>query len=171
MVLPYINMNLPWVYTCSQSWPPLPPLSPYHPSGSSQCISPRHPVSCIEPGLAIHSYMILYMFESLHKVTGDMAHSQKGPGWLERIVFESWLCHFQFVTLCLFHPLNLSFLICRMGLVIPFYLPGVFLMINGQCEHSAWFSKTGGDSYGYCHLAVKSQLCCHALQFSKFPLW
>ena len=29
-----------------------PPPSPYHPSGSSQCTSPRHPVSCIEPGLA-----------------------------------------------------------------------------------------------------------------------
>ena len=28
-----------------------PPPSPYHPSGSSQCTSPKHPVSCIEPGL------------------------------------------------------------------------------------------------------------------------
>ena len=32
---------------------PLPPPSPYHSSGSSQCTSPKHPVSCIEPGLAI----------------------------------------------------------------------------------------------------------------------
>ena len=31
-----------------------PPPSPYHPSGSSQCTSPKHPVSCIEPGLATH---------------------------------------------------------------------------------------------------------------------
>ena len=31
-----------------------PPPSPHHPSGSSQCTSPEHPVSCIEPGLAIH---------------------------------------------------------------------------------------------------------------------
>ena len=29
-----------------------PPPSPYHPSGSSQRTSPKHPVSCIEPGLA-----------------------------------------------------------------------------------------------------------------------
>ena len=29
-----------------------PPPSPYHPSGSSQCTSPKHPVLCIEPGLA-----------------------------------------------------------------------------------------------------------------------
>ena len=53
MVLPYNNMNLPRVYTCSQSWTPLPPRSLYHPSGSSQCTSPKHPVSCIKPGLAI----------------------------------------------------------------------------------------------------------------------
>ena len=33
---------------------PLSPPSPSHPSGSSQCTSPEHPVSCIEPGLAIH---------------------------------------------------------------------------------------------------------------------
>ena len=32
--LPYINMNPPWVYTCSPSWTPLPSPSPYHPSGS-----------------------------------------------------------------------------------------------------------------------------------------
>ena len=32
---------------------PLPTPSPSHPSGSSQCTSPKDPVSCIEPGLAI----------------------------------------------------------------------------------------------------------------------
>ena len=31
-----------------------PPPSPSHASGSSQCTSPENPVSCIEPGLAIH---------------------------------------------------------------------------------------------------------------------
>ena len=29
----------------------LSPPSPYHPSGSSQCTSPKHPALCIEPGL------------------------------------------------------------------------------------------------------------------------
>ena len=61
MVLPYINMNLPRVYTCSQSWTPLPPFSPYHPSGSSQCTSPKLPVSCIEPGLVIH-----FLYDIVH---------------------------------------------------------------------------------------------------------
>ena len=29
LVLPYFSLNPPWVYMCSQSWTPLPPLSPY----------------------------------------------------------------------------------------------------------------------------------------------
>ena len=54
-------MNPPWVYMCSPSWTPLPPPSPSHPSGSSQCTSPRNPVSCIEPGLAIH-----FTYDNIH---------------------------------------------------------------------------------------------------------
>ena len=52
LVLPNIKMNLTQVHMCSPSWTLLPPPSPYRPSGSSQCTSPKHPVSCIEPGLA-----------------------------------------------------------------------------------------------------------------------
>ena len=51
LVLPYINMNPPQVYTCSPSWTPLPPPSPY----------PKHLVSCIEPGLAIH-----FIYDIIH---------------------------------------------------------------------------------------------------------
>ena len=52
-------MNLPWVYTCSPSWSPLPPPSPYHPSGSSQCTSPKHPVLNLDWWFV--SYTILYV--------------------------------------------------------------------------------------------------------------
>ena len=41
--------------------PLLPPPSPYHPSGSSQCTSPKLPVSCIEPGLVIH-----FLYDIIH---------------------------------------------------------------------------------------------------------
>ena len=40
---------------------PLPPPSPYHPSGSSQCTSPKYPLSCIEPGLAIR-----FIYDIIH---------------------------------------------------------------------------------------------------------
>ena len=59
--MPYIDLNLPWVYTCSPSWTPLPPPYSSHPSGSSQCTSPEHPVSCIEPGLAIRFTYIIHV--------------------------------------------------------------------------------------------------------------
>ena len=37
------------------------PPSLYHPSGSSQCTSPKHPVSCIEPGLVIR-----FIYDIIH---------------------------------------------------------------------------------------------------------
>ena len=40
---------------------PFPPPSLSHPSGSSQCTSPEHPVSCIEPGLAI-----CFTYDNIH---------------------------------------------------------------------------------------------------------
>ena len=40
---------------------PLPPPSPFHPSGSSQCTSPKLPVSCTEPGLAI-----CFLYDIIH---------------------------------------------------------------------------------------------------------
>ena len=70
LVLPYINMHPPWVYMCSPSWTPLPPPSPYHSSGSSQCTSPKLPVSCIEPGLAIRFlYDITEYYSAIKKNT------------------------------------------------------------------------------------------------------
>ena len=40
---------------------PLPPPSPSHPSGSSQCTSPEHPVSCLEPGLETY-----FTYDNIH---------------------------------------------------------------------------------------------------------
>ena len=54
-------MNQPRVYTWSPSWAPLPPCSPSHPSGSSQCTGTEHLVSCIEPGLAV-----CFTYDNIH---------------------------------------------------------------------------------------------------------
>ena len=61
MVLPYSDTNPAWAYMCSPSWTPFPLLSPSHPSRSSQCTSPEHPVSCIKPGLAIN-----FIYDIIH---------------------------------------------------------------------------------------------------------
>ena len=60
LVLPNIKMNPSQVYMCSPSWTLLPPPSPYHPSGSSQCTSPKHPVPIlkISPGCLLEGLML-----------------------------------------------------------------------------------------------------------------
>ena len=54
-----------WIrHGCTRALHPehsLPPPTPYQPSGSSQCSSPKHPVSCMEPGLAIH-----FIYDIIH---------------------------------------------------------------------------------------------------------
>ena len=108
LVLPYINMNLPRVYTCSQSWTPLPPPSPYHPSGSYQCTSPKHPVSCIRPGLVIHFICELRELvvdrEALCAVICGVAKSRTQlSDWSDLI----WLYMFQCHSPKSSHPLSL----------------------------------------------------------------
>jgi len=58
LVLPYITMNPPRVYTCSPSWSPLPRPSLYHPSGSSQCTAPSilYPASNLDWRLVLIWY-------------------------------------------------------------------------------------------------------------------
>ena len=98
LVLPYIDMNPPWVYMSSQSWTPLPPVSPYHLSGSSQCTSPKHPASNLDWRFV--SYMIVYMFQ---------CHSPKSSQPLRLPLPQSpKVCS---IHLCLFCCLTYRFII------------------------------------------------------------
>ena len=56
--LTWIRHGCTWVPNLE---PPLPSSSPYHLSGSSQCTSPKHPVSCIE-----HRLALLFLNDSMH---------------------------------------------------------------------------------------------------------
>ena len=77
LVLPYINMHPPQVYMCSHPEPPLPPPSPYRPSGSSQCTSPKLPISCIEPGLAIRFfYDIIHVLMPFSQIIRPLPHPE-----------------------------------------------------------------------------------------------
>ena len=72
---------------------PFSPPSPFHPSGSSQCTSPEHPVSCIEPGV-----VICFTYDNIHV---SMPFSQiippsPSPTESKRLFFTSvslLLCH------------------------------------------------------------------------------
>ena len=64
------------IQVCSSSWTSVPPPSLYHPSGSSQCTSPKHPVSCIEPRMAIcFLYDIIYVSMPFSKINPPSASS------------------------------------------------------------------------------------------------
>ena len=58
---------------CSPSWTLLPPPSPYHPSGSSQCTSLKHPVSCIEPFILIKRYQgnMVFWVRQYYKISKE----------------------------------------------------------------------------------------------------
>ena len=72
---------------CSLSWTPFPAPSPSHPSGSSQYTSPEHPVSCIEPGLAIRFtsfrkpafIMIVSVTQGVKEIVCYNCHSPEFP--------------------------------------------------------------------------------------------
>ena len=55
-------MNPPRVYPCSPSWTLLLPPSPYPPSGSSQCTSPKHPVKRKKSRASAHFFFFLIGF-------------------------------------------------------------------------------------------------------------
>ena len=100
LVLPNIEINPPQVYMCSPSRTLLPPPSPYHPSGSSQCTSPKHPYRAWNLDWRLFPYMILYVFQchspkSSHPLPTQrdgMGREEEGSGWGTHIYL--WWIHF-----------------------------------------------------------------------------
>ena len=117
LVSPYIDMNLPRVYTCSPSWTSLPPPSPSHPSGSSQCTSPEHPVLCIEPGL-----VICFTYDNIH---GSMSFSQIIP--LLPSPTESKRLFYTSVSLLLSRIQGYRYHLSKFHIYVLVYCIGVFL--------------------------------------------
>ena len=65
-ILYWLCHTLTWIRhrcTCVPHPEPLLHPSPSHPSGSSQCASPEHLVSCIEPGQAIR-----FTYDNIHAI-------------------------------------------------------------------------------------------------------
>ena len=113
-------MNLPRVYMCSLSWTPLPSPSLYPPSGSSQCTSPEHPVSCIEPGLAIH-----FIYDIIHVSIpfSQIIPPSPSPTESKRLFYTS-------VSLLLSHIQGYSYHLSKFHIYALVYCIGVFLSLR-----------------------------------------
>ena len=96
---------------------PLPPTSPYHLSGSSQCTSPKHPVSCIKPTLTIR-----FLYDTIHV---SMPFSQiippsPSPTESKRLFYTS-------VSLLLSHIQGYRYHLSKFHIYVLVYCTDIFL--------------------------------------------
>ena len=111
---------------------PLPPPSPYHSSGSSQCTSPEHPVSYIKPGLAI-----CFTYDNIHV---SMPFSQIIPP-LPSLTESKRLLY-----------TSVSFAVLHTGLLFPsFYIPYICVSILCWC-FSFWLTSLCIIGSSFIHL-------------------
>ena len=115
--LPYIDMNQPCGYMCPPVPKPLPHPSPSHPSGSSQCTSPEHPVSCIEPGLAI-----CFTYDNIHvsMLFSQIIPPSPSPTGSKRLFYTS-------VSLLLSRIQGYHYHLSKFHIYVLVYCIGVFL--------------------------------------------
>ena len=111
---------------------PHPPPSPSHPSGSSQCTSPEHPVSCIESGLATH-----FTYDNIH-VSMPFSHiipPSPSPTESKRLFYTS-------VSLLLSHIQGYRYHLSKFRIYALVYCIGVFLSGLLHSVYSAPVSST-----------------------------
>ena len=97
--------------------PTLPSPSPYHPSGSSQCTSPKHPVSCIKPRLVSR---FLYDIIHVSMPFSQIIHPSPSPTESKRLFYTS-------VSLLLSHIQGYHYHLSKFHIYMLVYCIGVFL--------------------------------------------
>ena len=174
LVLPNIKMNPPQVYMCSPSWALIPPPSPFHPSGSSQGTSPKHPVSDFTDLRALSQRLpLLQTLALLLSLPPTAPHA-----WRPRAGLN---CSSPFSTICLrITVLNhrvLMTICCHLGLISPKMQSQVQQGGQELPENSLLFYCWALDALCNRLLCHSSGLCLYAVfhviqTFLKGPhLW
>ena len=143
-------MNLPQVYMCSPSWTLRPPPSPFHPSGSSQCTSPKHPVSCIKPGLATRFILdILHVSMPFSQIFPPSPSPTESIRLLLQYCFCSMFCFFHHEAsgiLASWPGIELTppaleggLFFCIYTQMYSFIFKNLFLIINNCFTMLCWF--------------------------------
>ena len=130
----------------------VPPPSPFHPSGSSQCTSPEHPVSCIKPGLAT-----LFIHDILHV---SMPFSQIFPP--SPSLTESIRLFYTSVSLLLSRTQGYCYHLSKFHIYALVYCIGVFL--SGLLE---WVAMP--SSMASTNPRDRTQVSCSAGDPSSIP--
>ena len=105
------------IQVCSSSWTPLPSPSGYHPSGSSQCTSSKHPVWCMEPRLAIR---FIYDIIQVSMPFSQIIPHSPSPTESKRLFYTS-------VSLLLSHIQGHHYHLSKFHIYALVYCIGVFL--------------------------------------------
>ena len=136
--MPYINVN-PHMFPILN-----PPPSLYHTSGSSRYTSPKHPVSCIKPGLVTH-----FIYDIIHVSIpfSQIIPPSPSPTESKRLFYTS-------VSLLLSRIQHYCYHLSKFHIYVLVYCTGVFLsgLLHSVCilitylfilkitNHFNWFS-------------------------------
>ena len=112
-------MNPSQVYKSSQSRTPLPLPSLHHLPGSSQCTSPKHPVSYIKPRLVIR---ILHDSRHVSMPFSQIIPPSSSPTESKRLLYTS-------VSLFLSHIQGYCYHLSKFHIYVLVYCIGVFLSV------------------------------------------
>ena len=143
-----------------------PPPSPYHPSGSSQCTSPKHPVSCIKPGLATHFIYIIHVSMPFSQIIPP----SPSPTECKRLIYTSvslllsWIQSYCY-HLSKFHIYVLVYCIGRRQWhPTPVLLPGKSHGRKSLVGYSLW-GRSESDTTERLHLhfyALEKEMATHS---------
>ena len=118
--------------------------SPSHPSGSSQCTSPEHPVSCIKPGLVIY-----FTYDNIHV---SMLFSQIIPP--SPSPTESKSLFFTSVSLLLSHIQGHHYHLSKFHIYALIYgNPLQYSCLENPMEGGAWQATVHGVAKSWAQLS------------------